>query len=358
MDIQTLHYLLEERFALYAVPTLLAFVLQTAGQPNPRDALGLPVGHASRTLRQFVKATISFLSTARQQQKKSVSFPSWLDWKPLVTFQFIHHDASHFAGNFVSIVQSILVMKFPSWAGTRGWRRGGFLSWLVTTGSIAGALVMDAMVGRGFFKFNNKKSTKSQQNSSLLSDSVSSYVPESVSSAFSWMSNQLPANDWHQQQNNNSSGAGTATATTSSSPISNLVSFDHEIENAPLIMVGISGAAFALVGYSFTYSPSFESALNAAILVGHTVLAEVSRLNGGEDDLFLSAPRRSFFGKESVITAHAAHLGGFFWGAFVGYVCRAIERRRRARFLFRFNDNNEIVDDGRGNRGRVLGGAA
>src|SRR3989338_5652500 len=206
MDYQTLHFLAEERFTLYAVPALISVLLQLAGEPNAPDALGLRLGHASKTIKQFLKASVNIFNS-----RSKITFPTQKQWKSLITFQFIHHDLAHFVGNYVTLTQTILVMKFPSWAGIRGWRRGGFVSLLLTSGSIAGALVMDATFGKGIFSFsgvsksisssstatqqisnNNNNNSTSSGTSGGISGNISSYVPESVNSVFSWISDQLP----------------------------------------------------------------------------------------------------------------------------------------------------------------------
>lgn len=381
MDFQTLHFLAEERFTLYAIPALLSGLLQLVGEPNPPENLGLRLGHASKTIRQFLKASLNIFNS-----RSKITFPTRGQWKSLFTFQFIHHDLGHFVGNYITLAQAIMVMKFPSWGATRGWRRGGFVSFLLTSGSIAGALAMDAMSGKGIFNLShvskkissavqqtqeqlqkNSPQSQSKNGSSTIGSNISAYVPEQVTAAVGWISDQLPASNWHNDDSKNNNSVPTATTFASddddggsngvTSKISQFLGFGDDGENGSkssnVIMMGISSAAFAVVGYNVTFSPRADSMASAAMLVGHTVLSELTRRsenNNNKNDLSSS-------GLDLVMTAHVAHLGGFFWGVLVGYVCRRIEKRRRDGFAFRLNNNGEgeMFEDDRGNRGRVLG---
>lgn len=401
MDLPTLQFLTEDRFTLFAVPASISILLQLAGLPDPAENLGVPVGHTTRTLRQFLKATFGFFNAS--SKTGSVPFPSLVDWKPIFTFQFVHHDLSHFLGNYITLAQAIVVMKFPSWAGTRGWRRGGFVSALITSGSVAGALTMDAFFSDGnkktstapssnssssssassYFGSSNASTTTTgaspsgNQNSASPSSFISSYLPSQVTSAANWVSeNVLPPSNWHNAASSSSStststsnfngeggaGAGGILSGWISGISSKISNFASGLGGEPkTVMLGISSAAFSVIGYNLSYNPRADSIVSAAMIVGHTVLGELSRRRQLQQQQEQQPSGTLFPTNEAIMTAHVAHIGGFVWGVFVGYVCRSIERRRQQRLMFRFNEanaaNGALVEDDRGNRGRVLGRA-
>lgn len=263
------------------------------------------------------------------------------------------------------------------------------MSLLLTSGSVAGALVMDATFGKGIFSFSGVSksiSNATQQisntnnsknnNNSTSSSFISSYVPEPVNSAFSWISEQLPSSDWHNQNNGTTSVASSTSGSIGggddgeglTSKVSQLLGFGEDGVKSNVIMMGISSAAFSVVGYNLAFNPRTDSFISAFMLVGHTILSELTArsaaANNGNNNINNKNAKKFSAADDTIITAHAAHIGGFCWGMLFGYVCRRIEKRRRDAFAFQFNENNlninengrgGFVEDDRGNRGRVLG---
>ena len=277
------HLIGDDSLGLVAVPVMLCAVAQLAGGADATRALGLPVGLATTSLCDVagaiadrcvaVMAELGRIGSMAAPAAAAAShaaasprpFPElFTAWRPLLLHTLVHRDASHFFANLVSFVQATGSMRLPWFAADRSWRRALFVSGLCWTGSIAGAVLMDKSA-----RFDTRVATE-------------------------------------------------AAASRGTDILGWLVGSARSVQLSATFMIGASGGIMALVGYNATFAPRLETLLPAAMLVGTDLLAEATRPRAGDGGQWL----------QQSATAHAAHLGGFLWGAAFGAGLRWIELQR------------------------------